>query len=344
MLLIERAVVGLLRLCLIVSETVSLVSVFLRVDYVSTPRVCVSLPRTRLYKSSVMLFLFFTYCISTSLPAASPYKHLWLLVHSLTSLIPLIPAFLPEASPFKPLSLLFDALAITPSSPLQAPCAHRHTPILTLQPAHRDQLYIALDVLRSLPSSALNAVSEQLITGIAKILEKDSSVVRSQTEWGLIIALFRATVNHPEASKVTLGIVQRMVQPTFNAQQGEAKGEEQGQGPIITLDNWSGVIALLDEFATAAGWASSRRGTSGVQQGQGRRSMGQAQGHGHGQGQGQGQGQTGVPAVERGLAALDSVGLLVGRVAGLEREDGGVDGECLIFGVLGFWEMCMWLG
>ena len=108
----------------------------------------------------------------------------------------------------------------------------------------RDQLYLALDVLRSLPSTVLNAVSEQLITGVAKILEKDSSVVRSQTEWGLIIALFRATVSHPEASKVTLSIVQRMA------------GKD---GLELSGDNYAGVVALLDEFATAAGAAAAGR-------------------------------------------------------------------------------------
>ncbi|MDA4809433.1 hypothetical protein NY486_26670, partial [Enterobacter hormaechei] len=59
--------------------------------------------------------------------------------------------------------------------------------IVSEQPELRDQLYIALDVLRSLPSSVLNAVAEQLMAGVGKILEKDAGVVKSQTEWGLII-------------------------------------------------------------------------------------------------------------------------------------------------------------
>ena len=109
----------------------------------------------------------------------------------------------------------------------------------------RDQLYLALDVLRSLPSSVLAAVSEQLMAGVARILEKDSTVVRSQTEWGLIIALFRATVAHPEASKVTLAIVQKM-----------ATGKD---GLGLSVDNFSGTVTLLDEFATAAGAAAGAR-------------------------------------------------------------------------------------
>lgn len=137
----------------------------------------------------------------------------------------------------------------------------------------RDQLYLALDVLRSLPSSVLNAVSEQLMAGVAKILEKDSGVVKSQTEWGLIIALFRATVAHPEASKVTLAIVQKM-----------ATGGEPG----LSVDNFGGVVALLDEFATAAGAAAAGR------QQPGRRG-------------GQNVAATLGPTVERGLTALDSL-------------------------------------
>ena len=124
------------------------------------------------------------------------------------------------------------------------------------------------------------------MAGIAKILEKDSSVVRSQTEWGLIIALFRATANHPEASKVTLAIVQKMV--------------NEQSGPDITVDNWKGVVDLLDEFGTAAGWANAATGV--------RRPGGMAQ---HQQLQGSRQGanpkQQLAPVVERGLAALESL-------------------------------------
>ncbi|KAL7423835.1 GDP/GTP exchange factor for ARF [Cryptotrichosporon argae] len=154
----------------------------------------------------------------------------------------------------------------------------------------RDQLYIALDVLRSLPSSVLNAVSEQLMAGIARILEKDAAVVKSQTEWGLIIALFRATVAHPEAGKVTLVIVQRM-----------ATGGEPGPG--LSPDNYAGVVALLDEFATAAGAAAvgrlqvARRNSGGVQ-------------------------PTLGPTVERGLTALDSLFELRNVIPGLMEGSG----------------------
>ena len=130
-----------------------------------------------------------------------------------------------------------------------------------MQPEQRDQLYLALDVLRSLPSSVLNAVSEQLMAGVAKILEQDdkagTGIVRSQTEWGLIIALFRATVAHPEASKVTLDIVQRMAKA--GAPGSDVKSESTC-GLRVGKDNYEGVVALMDEFATAAGAAAAGRG------------------------------------------------------------------------------------
>lgn len=146
--------------------------------------------------------------------------------------------------------------------------------LISDEPKLRDQLFIALDVLRSLPSSVLNAVSEQLMAGIAKILEKDRNVVRSQTEWGLVIALFRATVAHPEASKLTLDLVQKMSSGNV--------------GSGLTADNFGGIVALLDEFATSAGAAASRQLL-------GRR------------GKSSQPAATLGPTVERGLSALDSL-------------------------------------
>jgi brefeldin A-resistance guanine nucleotide exchange factor 1 len=100
------------------------------------------------------------------------------------------------------------------------------------------------------------------MAGVAKIIEKDSTVIKSQTEWGLIIALFRATVAHPEASKVTLGIVQRMTATASTADEMKSYG-----GPGVTIDNFGGVVALLDEFATAAGAAVlGRQQKRGAQQ------------------------------------------------------------------------------
>lgn len=97
---------------------------------------------------------------------------------------------------------------------------------------------------------------------------------RSQTEWGLITALFRATVSHPEASKVTLELVQKTTSGTV--------------GSGLTVDNYQGMVAILDEFATAAGAAAMR-----IQHGR--------------RGAPQPVAATLGPIVQRGLTALDSL-------------------------------------
>lgn len=94
------------------------------------------------------------------------------------------------------------------------------------------------------------------MAGVALVLEKDATVIKSQTEWNLVIALFRATVAHPEASKVTLAIVQKMA---ASAKQQEGEDVEEGKRRGLTVDNYGGVVALLDEFATQAGAAAAGR-------------------------------------------------------------------------------------
>jgi brefeldin A-resistance guanine nucleotide exchange factor 1 len=59
-----------------------------------------------------------------------------------------------------------------------------------------------------------------------------------------VTALFRATVAHPEASKVTLELVQKMATGAV------------GRGP--SADNYLGIVEVLDEFSTSAGAAASR--------------------------------------------------------------------------------------
>lgn len=103
------------------------------------------------------------------------------------------------------------------------------------------------------------------MAGVAKILDQQTGpdgveVVRSQTEWGLIIALFRATVAHPEAGKVTLQIVQKMAKGPASVNTSEQSGAIGGKTLQVSRDNYEGVVALLDEFATAAGAAAAGRG------------------------------------------------------------------------------------
>ena len=46
------------------------------------------------------------------------------------------------------------------------------------QPTLRDQLFVALDTLGGLPADILNAVAEQLIAGLALLLQYQKSAIR----------------------------------------------------------------------------------------------------------------------------------------------------------------------
>ena len=61
----------------------------------------------------------------------------------------------------------------------------------------------------------------------------------SQTEWNLVLALVRATVSHLEAARTSFDLIHKAI----------ADGPEQ----CVTIDNIPGLVAVLDDFATAAG-------------------------------------------------------------------------------------------
>lgn len=65
---------------------------------------------------------------------------------------------------------------------------------------------------------------------------------RSQTEWGLTFELVRATIAHPNASKQALAIMSSIVTMDH-----------------VTADNIGGLVAILDDFATAAGLVTEKR-------------------------------------------------------------------------------------
>ncbi|KAI0064698.1 Sec7-domain-containing protein [Artomyces pyxidatus] len=112
--------------------------------------------------------------------------------------------------------------------------------ILTTKPSLRDQIYLSFDLLGGLPPSVANSVSEQTILGLVLIVQKHREVISSQTEWNLVLALVRSTVSHLEAARTSFDLVQRLVM----------EGPEQ----CVTTDNITGLVAVLDDFATAAGF------------------------------------------------------------------------------------------
>ncbi|KAF8350870.1 Sec7-like domain is implicated in guanine nucleotide exchange function [Amanita rubescens] len=111
--------------------------------------------------------------------------------------------------------------------------------ILAQKPALRDQVYVSFDLLSGLPSSVASSVGEQVVSGVILIIEKHKEIISSATEWNLIFALIRSTMPHPEAARLSFDLITDLA--------------SEGPKHHVTMDNSSGLVLLLDEFATAAG-------------------------------------------------------------------------------------------
>ncbi|KAI0047968.1 hypothetical protein FA95DRAFT_1540484 [Auriscalpium vulgare] len=111
--------------------------------------------------------------------------------------------------------------------------------ILATKPMLRDQIYISFDLLGGLPPTVSNSVAEQTISGLVLVVQNHRSVISSQTEWNLVLALVRSTVSHLEAARTSFDLVQRLI--------------ADGPDHCVTTDNVSGLVAVLEDFATAAG-------------------------------------------------------------------------------------------
>ena len=110
------------------------------------------------------------------------------------------------------------------------------------QPSLRDQVYVSLDLLAGLPPIIANSVAEQIAAGLALILSKHGDIIRSQTEWHIVFALMRSTIHHPEASRQTFDLVQALT--------------TDGTQSRISIDNFAGLVTVVDEYATAASLAT----------------------------------------------------------------------------------------
>jgi golgi-specific brefeldin A-resistance guanine nucleotide exchange factor 1 len=61
---------------------------------------------------------------------------------------------------------------------------------------------------------------------------------RSQTEWNLVFALIRSTMAQPEAARMSFDLIEALV--------------ADGPDNSVSLDNFSGLLTILDDFATSA--------------------------------------------------------------------------------------------
>lgn len=111
--------------------------------------------------------------------------------------------------------------------------------ILAKKPALRDQIYVSFDLLSCLPPSVGTSVAEQIVAGVLLLVQNHKEIISSQTEWNLVFALLRSTISHPEAARPAFELVTSLV--------------SDGPDQTVTIDNFTGLLNILDEFAIGAG-------------------------------------------------------------------------------------------
>jgi len=105
----------------------------------------------------------------------------------------------------------------------------------------RDQIYLSFDLLGGLPPAVASSVAEQIISGLILIVQNHREVISSQTEWNIVLASVRSGVSNLEAARASFDFIQRLI----------VEGPER----CISVDNIVGLVAVLDDFASAAGIA-----------------------------------------------------------------------------------------
>jgi brefeldin A-resistance guanine nucleotide exchange factor 1 len=112
--------------------------------------------------------------------------------------------------------------------------------------ALRDQIFVALDLLRSIPAELRSSISPQLVAGLTQIIRTDPGFARSQTEWGLVLALIadHSVTRNARAAALASDAVRQIAQQR------------------LTSDNFAGVVSLLRSFAAGAdcsGWRAEEQ-------------------------------------------------------------------------------------
>ncbi|KAJ6488639.1 hypothetical protein C8R47DRAFT_978394 [Mycena vitilis] len=111
--------------------------------------------------------------------------------------------------------------------------------ILAKKPSLRDQIYISLDLLSCLPHPVATSVAQQIVAGVLLLVHNHREIISSQTEWNLVFGLLRSTITHPEAARPSFELIASLV--------------SDGPDQTVTIDNFSGLLNLLDDFASSAG-------------------------------------------------------------------------------------------
>ncbi|KAJ6606553.1 hypothetical protein DFH09DRAFT_1242048 [Mycena vulgaris] len=145
--------------------------------------------------------------------------------------------------------------------------------IVAKKPSLRDQIYVSFDLLSCLPPSVGTSVAEQIVAGVLLLVQNHKEIISSQTEWNLVFALLRSTIPHPEAARPSFELITTLA--------------SDGPDQTVTIDNFAGLLNLLDEFATSAGVVAETQ----HQQGRRREPLSSAN----------------SPQIERGRKAIDLI-------------------------------------
>ncbi|ETS60981.1 hypothetical protein PaG_04912 [Moesziomyces aphidis] len=113
----------------------------------------------------------------------------------------------------------------------------------------RDQIFLALDLLRELPVEIRISGSKQLLAGLTQVLSRHPGFVRSHTEWSLVFALIADNSNMRNADSARLA---------FEATKAAVAAPAEKGGSGVTADNFVPAVTQLVEFANGADTAAWR--------------------------------------------------------------------------------------
>ncbi|SJX61252.1 related to golgi-specific brefeldin a-resistance guanine nucleotide exchange factor 1 [Sporisorium reilianum f. sp. reilianum] len=107
----------------------------------------------------------------------------------------------------------------------------------------RDQVFLALDLLRELPVEIRISGSKQLLAGLTRILTSHPTFVRSHTEWSLVFALIADNSNMRNADSARLAFETTKAIVAGSGVEGASK---------LSADNFLPAVSQLVDFANGA--------------------------------------------------------------------------------------------
>ncbi|SNX82559.1 related to golgi-specific brefeldin a-resistance guanine nucleotide exchange factor 1 [Melanopsichium pennsylvanicum] len=119
----------------------------------------------------------------------------------------------------------------------------------------RDQIFLALDLLRELPVEIRISDSKQLLAGLTRILASHPAFVRSHTEWSLIFALIadKCNTRNPDSSRLAFHATKVIVgHLSVQMDEQHSRVESSKVSSQLSPDNFLPAVAQLVDFVTYA--------------------------------------------------------------------------------------------